>query len=158
MEQVAKRLADGRGTTKQPLTNLTLLTEANRSAGRDGVRVKPKREASPELTAPRACRACGVMLERQDSDYCEDCIPEELRASAMAFREVGRARLEALRAAGEDPAHSEATRRRRGEVLSESPREVRAWEAEHGAEADPEVFRQEILPRLHGVSLSAMAK
>jgi len=33
-----------------------------------------------------------------------------------------------------------------------------AWESEHGTEADPEVFQQEILPQLEGVTLSAMAE
>lgn len=32
------------------------------------------------------------------------------------------------------------------------------WEEEHGAGADPAVFKQEILPRLQGVALSTMAK
>ena len=45
VEQVAQRLAEGRGSATQPFSIPTLLTEANRSAGRDGVRVKVKREA-----------------------------------------------------------------------------------------------------------------
>lgn len=36
--------------------------------------------------------------------------------------------------------------------------EQEAWEAEHGAVAEPKVFQREILPQLQGVSLSAMAK
>ncbi len=33
-----------------------------------------------------------------------------------------------------------------------------AWEAEHGTEANPEMFRREILSRLQDVTLSVMAK
>ena len=89
LEQVAKRLTDGWGTKAQPLTIPTLLTQGNRSAGRDGVRVKTKREAKRDLTVPAARKACGVILGRQDRDHCEDCMPEEVRAGAMAFREKG---------------------------------------------------------------------
>lgn len=37
-------------------------------------------------------------------------------------------------------------------------REIRQWDTAHGGQADPEVFRREILPGLEGVSLNAMAK
>jgi hypothetical protein len=158
VEQVAKRLAEGQGTSKQPLMIPTLLTEANRSAGRDGVRVKPKREERVELRVPSACKACGVVLERQDRDHCEDCMPEELRNSAVAFREKGRMKLEELRAAGEDPAHSETASKRRGDKVGLAQQAYRQWDAEHSGEADPEMFRREILPGLQGVLLGAMAR
>lgn len=95
VEQVAKRLAEGQGAEPQSLTIPTLLTQGNRSAGRDSVRVKPKREKQRELTVPQACKACGVVLKRQDRDHCGDCMPEELRASAMAFRGASEARGDA---------------------------------------------------------------
>ena len=158
VEQVAKRLAEGQGTESQPLTIPTLLTEANRSKGRDGVRVKHKHMTKQELTVPRACEACGVILERRDRDHCDDCMPDEIRASAMAFREQGRVKLEALRAEGQDPAHSETANRRRGAKVARAQRAFRQWDAAHGGEADPETFRSEILPGLHGVSLGLMAR
>jgi hypothetical protein len=158
VEQVAKRLTEGRGTRKQPLTIPTLLTQNNRSAGRDGARVKPKRESKRELAVPVACKACGVILERQDRHHCDESMSEEVRTSALAFREKGRAKLEALRAAGEDPAHADEANQRRGEKVALQQREFRQWDAEHGGVADPEVFRREILPGMQGVSLGAMAK
>lgn len=85
-------------------------------------------------------------------------MPGEVRASAMAFREKGRARLEDLRAAGKDPARSETANRRRGEKVARAQQAFRQWDAEHGGEASPEVFRREILPGLQTVSLGAMAK
>jgi hypothetical protein len=97
--------------------------------------------------------ATGMVLERQDRDRCDDCRPEEMRTCAIAFRAAGRAKLEALRADGQDPAHSDAANRRRGEKVAQRQREVRQWDAANGGEADPEVFRREILPRLQTVSL-----
>ena len=158
VEQVAKRLSEARGTKAQPLTIPTLLTEANRSVGRDAVRVKPMREAKVELTVPRACKACGVVLLRQDRGHCNECMPREVRASATAFREAGRMKLAALRAEGEDPAHSEEANRQRGIKVSQAQKAFRQWNAAHGGEADPEVFRRDILPRLQSVSLGMMAK
>lgn len=158
VKQVAQRLADGRGTATQPLTDPTLLTETSRSAGRDGVRVKPKREVTAEVTVPKACTACGVVLERQDRDHCDDCLPGERAARAVAYREAGRARREALRAVGLDPAHSTEANRRRGEKVATAQKALRQWDAVHEDAADPEVFQREILPGLQGVSLTAMAK
>ena len=48
VEQMAMVLTEGRGTQAQLLTIPTLLTQGNRSAGRDGVRVKPTCEAMPK--------------------------------------------------------------------------------------------------------------
>lgn len=74
VEQVAQRLTQGQGTAAQPLTVPTLLTQGNRSAGRERVRTKPRRSTSPEkLTMPTACRACGVILEDATRQYCEGC-------------------------------------------------------------------------------------
>jgi hypothetical protein len=62
------------------------------------------------------------------------------------------------RAEGQDPAHSEVANQRRGEKVTQHQRAFRKWDAEHGSDADPEVFRREILPGLQAVSLGAMAK
>ena len=158
VEQVAQCLTEGQGTSKQPLTVPTLLTEANRSAGRDGVRVKPRRETKQGLTVLQACKACGVVLERQDRNHCGDCMPEELRAGALVLREKGRTKREVLRLAGKDPAHSETANRRRGKKVAQAQREFRQWDAAHEGESDPEVFRREILPGLQSVPLGAMAR
>ena len=111
-----------------------------------------------EFAVPRPCKACGVILERQDRDHCDDCMPEEVRASAMVFRAAGRDRLEAPRAAGKDPAHSGEANRQRGAKVAQAQQALRQWDAAHGGEADPEVFRREILPGLQSISLGAMAE
>lgn len=98
------------------------------------------------------------MLKRQARDHCDDCMPEAVRDRALAFREAGRAKLQAMRAAGEDLAHSEAANRQRGAKVACAQKAFRQWDAEHEDEADPEVFRREILPGLQEVSLGSMAK
>ena len=95
-----------------------------------------------------------MVLERPDRNHCEDCLPEELRTSAMALRQ----KLKALRVTGADPAHSETANQRRGDKVSQRQREFRQRDAEHGREVDREVFQRETLPGLQSVSLQAMAK
>lgn len=109
IEQVAERPTDGMGTRSQ------LLTQSNRSAGRDQVKLTRIRVAKQDLTMPAAC---SEVLERQDRNYCDDCM-EEVRTSETAFREAGQAKLEALRELGEDPAHSADANRQRGETMSQ---------------------------------------
>ncbi len=99
-----------------------------------------------------------MVLKRQDRDHCDHCMSVELRANATDFRERGRATRAALRAEGQDPAHSAVANQRRGEKVTQHQRAFRKWDAEHGGDADPEVFRREILPGLQAVSLGAMAK
>jgi CRISPR/Cas system-associated endonuclease Cas1 len=48
VEQVAQRLSQGQGTQMRPLTVPTLLTQTNRSEGRDRVRTVPKGTFRPQ--------------------------------------------------------------------------------------------------------------
>lgn len=63
-----------------------------------------------------------------------------------------------LRAAGKDPSRGGQAKVRRGQKNQQHMREQAAWEAEHGGEAQPQVFEREILPMLKDVSLAAMAR
>lgn len=47
---------------------------------------------------------------------------------------------------------------RRAAKIVQRMQDQAAWEAEHGIEANPDVFQQEILPHLQGVTLRTMAK
>jgi hypothetical protein len=159
VEQVAQRLATGQGTAAQPLRVPTLLTQANRSAGRGGRRTAPKRTTKPQkLEAPAACRSCGVILEDATRQYCDDCRPEVQAAQVVDFSAAGRSTLAKLRAAGKDPSKGGEAARKRGAKTSQRKRELADWEAKHGDEPDPEIFRHEILPSLRQMSLAAMAK
>jgi len=137
----------------------TLLSQANRSAGRDRVRTTAKKATTPgKLMVPPACRDCGVVLDDTSRIYCDDCLPTYQRAYATAFSEAGRAKMAELRAAGRDPSNGGSAKEKRGRKNSQHMKDQAVWEAEHGTDTDPEVFRQEILSHLGGVSLRAMAK
>lgn len=158
VEQVAQRLAEKQGTIAMPLKVPTLLSQANRSAVRDAVRTAEKRSArEPKLTAPNACGECEIVLKDTRRHYCDECLPKREAQQAATFSEAGRRKLAELRAAGRDPSHTREARKQRGAKNSQRMKEEKAWEAEHGSRADPEVFVHEILPKLQGVSLRVMA-
>jgi hypothetical protein len=78
VEQVAQRLTKGHRTSAKPLSVPTLLTQANRSAGRDRVRTAPSRVAkTPRVETPAGCRECEVVLE--------DLVPAEPLARQMSY-------------------------------------------------------------------------
>jgi CRISPR-associated endonuclease Cas1 len=159
VEQGTQCLTQGQGAKVQPLTIPTLLTQANRSAGRDAVRTAPKREMTSEtLTMPATCRGCGVLLAERDRHYCEPCWYSDQQEQAASFSAGGRTKLAELLAAGHDPAHGEEAAKKRGRKMRECNREQALWEARHEAKHDPDQFRSEILPGLYGVSLSAMVE
>ena len=137
----------------------TLLSQANRSAGRDRLRTTAKKATTPgKLQVPPACRDCGVVLHDTSRIYCDDCLPTYQQAHAVSFSEAGRAKMAELRAASRDPSRGGQAKEKRGRKNSQHMQDQAAWEAEHGTDADPEVFRREILPHLQGVSLGVMAK
>ncbi len=155
VEQMAQRLTHGHGTTAKPLTTPTLLTQSNRSAGRNGVRTTPKLQ---KLEAPAACRSCGVILEDATRQYCDECRPEIQATQMREFSAAGREKLAELRAAGQDPSQGGEAAKKRAAALRRRKREVETWEAEHGEiEVDETVFTTELLPRLQGVPLSEIA-
>jgi hypothetical protein len=158
VEQVAQRLVQGQGASLKPIRVPTLLSQANRSASRVGVRTSSKQKARyGELAVPSACRECGVIVADVARGYCDACLPTIQARQSRKFGESGRARLAELRAAGREPSRGGEARKKRGEKISRHMKEQAAWEAENGTDADPEVFRLEILPTLQGISLSKIA-
>jgi hypothetical protein len=143
VEQVAQGLATGQGTTAQTLMVPTLLTQGNRSAGRDKVRTTSKRQRMPEkLEAPASCRGCGVILENAGRQYCDDCRPEVHAAQVVDFSAAGRTRLTEFRAAGKDPSRGGEAAKKRAVALNGRMLEKATWEAKHGeAEVDESVLR-----------------
>jgi CRISPR-associated endonuclease Cas1 len=159
VEQVAQRLSRGQGSAAQPLTVPTLLTQSNRSAGRDRVRTAAKRSAAPlKLEAPAACRECGVILEDPTRAYCGNCLPSYALEAVATFSASGRVKLAALRASGTDPSHGGEVAMKRGAKTSQRKHELAAWEAENGgADVNDALFTTEILPTLQDLSLSTIA-
>ncbi len=159
VEQVAQRLAGTQGACTKQLRIPTLLSEANRSAGRDGVRYVPKNEVpTTRPSTPNPCRDCGTLLEKQGRKYCDECLPAYRDERAASFSDAGRRRMAELRAAGKDPSKGGEAAKRRGAKNSQWMKDQAAWESVYGSKTYPEVFLREILPHLQGVSLGVMAK
>ncbi len=163
-EAVARTLAtgpaSGAGTLSQKAMTRPLptpLTQTNRSAGRDALRRGERRERVPAATLPSACLICGVVLDRTNRAYCDDCLPNYRAEQADEWSAGGRAALATLRANGVSPAHGETAGRKRGERNAAHVASVTAWEKEHaGVRTDPATFARDILPCLQRVPLRAM--
>jgi CRISPR-associated endonuclease Cas1 len=150
-ECVSQRLAQAAGLRRRLPTPLT---EANRSAGREGIRRQaPKRPPRPEL-GYAVCARCGVVLESSGRKVCPACTePDRTERIVQAGMRVFRARKDT----GVDPSHGGKAARRRGETMRQRMREIRAWEAQH-PRPEPDVFRREILPRLRSVPIERIAR
>lgn len=158
IEQVAQGLSDGHGTAAKPLIVPTLLTQTNRSAGRAGVRISAKHDASPiRLDAPSGCRECGLVLADRTRQYCDKCLPDYRKVQSGSFSATGRAKLQEMRASGTDPSQMGAAAEGRRLIMKQRRREEAEWEAEHtDMEIDEAAFANEVLPRLQGLSLSVI--
>lgn len=156
---MAQRLTKGQGAPPRPLTVPTLLTQSNRSAGRDRVRRAPKCTAKPErLEAPSGCRDCGVVLEDRTRQYCDACVPEYREAQSSSFSDAGRAKLKELRAAGIDPSQTGEAAEKRRSTMRQRRREEAEWDTAHsGVDRDESAFKSEVLPSLQGLSLSTIS-
>jgi CRISPR-associated endonuclease Cas1 len=150
----------------------TPLTQANRRAGRDGVRRSSKRAdlaASPSL--PPSCRGCGVLLDNAEREYCDTCLPDnaereycdtclpEQRAEWVpSFSAGGPKVLAELRAQSADPAHGGEAQRKRGQRLAQNRQEAATWEQQHRSKEDEaEIdFTRDILPQVQNASLKSM--
>ncbi len=53
----------------------TPLTQTNRSAGRDGIRVRARRTRTQPHALPKQCQLCGIDLEKRRRRYCDSCRP-----------------------------------------------------------------------------------
>jgi CRISPR-associated endonuclease Cas1 len=138
----------------------TPLTQANRRAGRKVT--SPAGSATAPTKAHRSlvsrCRTCGGMLDadHKDSGYCASCQPEHKAETLAAFMRAGPDALAERRAAGNDPAHSDAADRAKGARNLQHMEAAEAWEREHGkgdAALNREQFTREILPLLQSVPI-----
>ena len=146
-------------TAKRDRTMPTLLTGANRSAGRGAVRPQSDTGGTAALASlGHACTECGTQLGNPQRSYCDGCLPERIQAVAGAFRDAGPIALASMREAGIDPAHGGNAARKRGETNARHARDAAAWARGHEATQDPEEFVRHILPGLQGVPLGKMAE
>lgn len=157
-EQLNGTGAGSHAAASRPLP--TPLTQTNRSAGRDGLRRGERRERMRAATLPSACLMCGVVLDRTDRDYCDDCLPDYRAEQADTWAGGGLAALAKLRTDGGSPAHGGAAGEKRGERNAAHVAALAQWEGDRtGSEPDdPDTFAHDILPGLLGVSLRVMAE
>jgi CRISPR-associated endonuclease Cas1 len=125
------------------------------------VPVAPKAVRSvPIATAANACRSCGAKLTIRKRVYCDLCFPEQMeaqrRALTPAFRAGGPAKIAAMRAAGHDPTTTPAAQRRRANTASKQRKAAAAWRDD--GSLDRVDFRRDILPRLEGLPVRAIAE
>jgi len=159
VEQLAQRLVHGQSKTSKPIKVPTLLSQANRSDGRDRVRTTAKRETeSKPQKLPNACRECGTILAARSRKYCDACLPAIRERSISTFSESGRQRLAELRAKGIEPSRDRDARRKLGEKNSQHMQDQTRWEQSQVSDFDPDAFNEHILPGLQGHSLNAIAK
>jgi CRISPR-associated endonuclease Cas1 len=154
-EWIAKMLAGRAGARKTP----TPLTQDNRSAGRDGVRrgSRKVRDMGPKAP-PAACRTCGEALASEDRAYCDECVIDHRRGTLRGASTAANATLTSLRAGGKDPAHGREAAKKRARSLALRRQETKTYEAVARELPSREFFIQEILPRLAGVPIRAMAR
>lgn len=146
-------------STTAPRRLPTPLTQSNRSAGRAKVRRrKLETPVAPSPKMPAACLDCGTILGHSARRYCDACLPDIRQEQGTAFALAGPATLAERRAAGTDPAHGRDAGKSRGRRNAEHQAAVSEWEREAIEKPEPETFTREILPLLHDVPLSKMAK
>lgn len=92
VEQIAYRLGCTVQEAGKPLAVPALLTQANRSEGREAVRMNPPKQARAEkFSKTTACRECGLVLSDPAKHYCDDCLPTYRDAHTVTFSAAGRA-------------------------------------------------------------------
>jgi hypothetical protein len=135
------------------------LTQTNRSAGCDGIRVG-ERKTCREQTAilSNVCKACGTILEETEHVWCPACQPVERIAKDHGNIAKGAAVLAEARAAGTDPAHGNDAAKKRGASIAEQRRLNREWEASNTPTMTEAEYRERILPGLATVSVKAIAR
>ncbi len=158
VEQVAQRLVHGQSTTSKPITMPTLLSQSNRSDGRDRVRTSARRMSNQGTKKfPNACQECGTILAIRTRKYCDACLPAARERSTTRFSETGRRRLAELWAMGHEPSRGGEAGRKRGEKNVRHMEQQASWERDNEFDADPEWFRTMILPSLKNIPLKALA-
>lgn len=115
----------------------------------------PTVEARP--ASPIACEMCGGPVLKRRRRHCEMCMPRARREHGLRAIEAARKALAAQTAAGNDPRHSAAVNRARGEAISEGHRRNRSWAREHPGQRDETWFRREIVPKLDVFTLAEIA-
>ncbi len=153
VEDAARNLLDG-----QPIKLPTNLTQANRSAGRDKVRQRPKQNLDSVLPRLKpVCQSCGGPLEKDGRLFCDVCLRSEKEEHLKRLSRLGPAKLAALRNAGSDPTHGGQAAVKRGSVITARFKANAAWDRDN-KRPDPVLFTEEILPLIKNIPLRKLQR
>ena len=153
VEETAKNLIHG-----LPVKLPTNLTQANRSAGRDKVRQKPKQNLNPAMPQLKpVCRSCGGSLKKDSRLFCDTCLPSEKEEHLKRLSRLGPAKLAELRNEGSDPTHGGQAAVKRGSVITARFKANAAWNRDN-ERPDPVLFTQEILPLIEDIPLRKLQR
>jgi CRISPR-associated endonuclease Cas1 len=132
----------------------TPLSRANtRSTQVLGSRATSRRPPTGPVLRP-TCRVCGAQLFDAKRQLCSTCWPVHRAALAHRRALAGQQALAAARAAGSDPAQTEAAKVRRHDSLTRSRAMQARWEAEAVQPAVSEqMLHERVLPTLRKVPL-----
>jgi ribosomal protein L37E len=157
-EHVARLLHEHAGNA---VVQPTPLTQTNRRPDRARRHQRPTPSAAtvrppkPE----RRCKRCGGQLPHRDRKYCDDCVSLAERDRYQAFAAAGRARKDELAAAGRDPSPRGTAAARRSATQAQRHLELRDRKASMtDPPTDPDWFRRDVVPRLHDVPLTTLAR
>jgi CRISPR-associated endonuclease Cas1 len=132
----------------------TLLTEANRSAGRNTTKRTQRRSGTPSSKLLATCQDCGAVLDDRSRKYCDVCFPERRAEVVANFAKAGPAALAKRRDAGTDPAHTAEARRKQSVRAAENVRANAEWERAHSSATLALDFTKDILPGLQSLALT----
>ena len=153
-------------------------------AGKNGRRVIPASKRSPLVATPRkasqprpyaakawraprpealaanpiACASCGEPVLKRRRRYCEACLPQARRERGLRAIEAARKVLAAQAAVGKDPRASAHAGHKRGKANAEHHRRNHRWAREHPGQRDEAWFKREVVPKLQGWPLNAIAR
>jgi CRISPR-associated endonuclease Cas1 len=150
VEGVARAIANGRDSRVRRLP--TLLTSANRSAGRDAQRVGAARKRAPLPSIKRMCRTCGEDAPTSARDFCDLCLPDRITEQRVAAREAAVDALARARVDGTDRSHGGSAAASRGRKVADARRQAAVWRQSNRPLPDDEVFRRDILPVVRRMS------
>lgn len=123
IETAARMLADTAGI--RPARIATLLTGANRSAGRRKVAASSRSRTT--LYVPSSCPTCGGP-KPPSREMCEPCFSDWKAESVKRLIQASQAKLAYLRENDADPAHGGAAASKRGTAVSKGKRASRLWD------------------------------
>jgi len=146
-ERIARGLVCGNSqSTKGEQVLTTPLTQRNRSAGRDGLRVGERRELRAGMPLPNACKGCEMILADASRVWCDSYYAERRLEKDRANVAIATAAKAPMRAEGRDPSHVWAAGQKLRAAHLEQMRLNVEWEVSNEPTLTEAEYREQILP------------